>query len=77
MAYWAVKANVIHFTRLLATELAEHNINVNCICPGEIYTPLWEKIAAQSTRLFPEARGVTPREYFLKFVVSRVLLKRR
>ena len=76
MAYWAVKASVIHFTRLLAAELAEHNINVNCICPGEIYTPLWEKIAAQSTRLLSEVKRVTPREYFLKFVVSRVPLKR-
>ena len=76
MAYSAAKASVIHFTRILAAELAEHNINVNCICPGVIYTPLWEKIAAQFTRLLPEAKGMTPREYFDKFNVPRVPLKR-
>ena len=69
MAYSAAKASVISFTRTLAMELAEHNINVNCICPGVIYTPLWEKIAAQHVRLLPEAKGMEPREYFFKVVV--------
>jgi len=76
MAYSAAKAGAIHFTRILASALAEHNINVNCICPGVIYTPLWEKIAAQRIRILPEAKGMIPREYFDKFLVSRVPLKR-
>ena len=76
MAYSATKAGVIHFTRTLASALAEHNINVNCICPGVIYTPLWEVYGAQFTQLLPEAKGMTPREYFDKFLVPRVLLKR-
>ncbi len=76
MAYSVAKAADIHFTRSLATVLAEHNINVNCICPGVIYTPLWEKIAAQSIRRLPEAKGMTTREHFLKFAVPLVPLKR-
>jgi len=76
MTYNIFKAADIHLTRSLATALAEHNINVNCICPGIIYTPLWEVFAAKFTRILPEARGMTPREYFDRFLVSRVPLKR-
>lgn len=39
-AYSAAKAAVIHFTRMIATELAPHRIRVNSISPGVIHTPL-------------------------------------
>lgn len=39
-AYSAAKAAVINLTTTTATELAEHNIRVNAICPGLIFTPL-------------------------------------
>src|SRR3979409_545792 len=35
-AYCASKAGVVMFTRVLAMELAEQRINVNCIAPGYI-----------------------------------------
>jgi len=47
-AYVASKAGVIGFTKVLACELGIYNINVNCICPGLIDTPMWhagDKIA--------------------------------
>src|SRR5689334_1261925 len=34
--YSAAKAAVIHLTRSVASELGEHNVRVNCICPGGI-----------------------------------------
>ena len=36
MAYGVSKAGIIHFTGLLALELAGHNINVNCLAPGAV-----------------------------------------
>ncbi len=39
--YSAAKAAVIHLTRTVAMELGEHNIRVNCICPGGIATPIF------------------------------------
>jgi len=36
MAYGISKAGIIHFTGLLALELAGHNINVNCLAPGAV-----------------------------------------
>ena len=76
MSYAVAKAGVIRFTQALALELAEYNINVNCVCPGVIYTPLWAENAKRSAELNPEASGMSPREFFDKFVVPRVPLKR-
>jgi NAD(P)-dependent dehydrogenase (short-subunit alcohol dehydrogenase family) len=44
-AYCASKAAVIQLTRVAALEAAEagHNIRVNCIVPGGVKTPMWEK----------------------------------
>jgi NAD(P)-dependent dehydrogenase (short-subunit alcohol dehydrogenase family) len=38
MAYRASKAAVIHFSRSIAIDLAEHGIRVNCIAPAHIAT---------------------------------------
>jgi NAD(P)-dependent dehydrogenase (short-subunit alcohol dehydrogenase family) len=38
--YRAAKAGVIHFTRSIAVELAEHGIRVNCVAPGNIGTAI-------------------------------------
>jgi NAD(P)-dependent dehydrogenase (short-subunit alcohol dehydrogenase family) len=43
-AYNATKAGVILLTQVMAVELAEHNIRVNCVCPGYIVTPMAEEI---------------------------------
>jgi len=38
--YATAKAAIIHLTKSVALELSEHNVRVNCICPGGIATPL-------------------------------------
>ena len=38
-AYCVSKAGVVMFTKVLAMELAEHRINVNCVAPGVIEIP--------------------------------------
>ncbi len=42
-AYSASKGAVTLFTRSLALELASFGIRVNCVCPGDIMTPLTER----------------------------------
>jgi len=39
-AYAAAKAAIIGFTRSMAVEVAQHNIQVNAVCPGEVDTEL-------------------------------------
>lgn len=77
MASYAVaKSGVIQFTRLVALQVAPFNVNVNCICPGVLYTPLYERSAPRRKETTPGAENLTHREYFDKYVVSRVPMGR-
>ncbi|OAL17450.1 hypothetical protein AYO22_11673 [Fonsecaea multimorphosa] len=41
-AYGAAKAGVINLTRIMALDHAEDGIRVNCVCPGNMVTPMTE-----------------------------------
>ena len=85
MPYGAMKAGDISLTWSLARALAPYDVNVNCICPGYVYTPLWERNATQlheaARRLRAEGKAtlkgfaaedvenLTPYEVWLKRVV--------
>ena len=45
--YCAAKHGVIGLTKALAIEVADHNINVNAICPGTVESPSLEGLATQ------------------------------
>lgn len=47
LAYSVSKAAVISLTRMLSEALATHDINVNCLCPGSIATPMLQDVAEQ------------------------------
>ena len=57
MPYAAMKAADISVTWSLARALAAYNITVNCICPGFVYTPLWERGATFWYNLIREAKA--------------------
>lgn len=45
LAYSASKAAVISMTRMLSEALAADDINVNCVCPGSVATPMLRDVA--------------------------------
>ena len=61
--YNVSKAGVISLTQGQAQGLAPHNINVNAICPGLLWTPMWERITARNA-MTPNPGEKTPRELF-------------
>ena len=48
IAYGTVKAAVLHFTRMLARDLADDNIRVNCVVPGVIRTRFHDKMTPEA-----------------------------
>ena len=47
--YSATKAGVLELTACLAREYAEYDININCVLPGIIRTPLWNQMLVEMT----------------------------
>ncbi len=58
IAYAGTKGAVIAMTRIGASQLARHNINVNAICPGATRTHLYETIQNEIVA----KRGITHEE---------------
>jgi NAD(P)-dependent dehydrogenase (short-subunit alcohol dehydrogenase family) len=46
-SYCAAKGGAVNLTRAMAIDHGQHNIRVNCICPGDIDTPMLRSECAQ------------------------------
>jgi len=46
-AYCAAKGGVVNLTRAMAIDHGKHNIRVNCVCPGDVDTPLLQSECLQ------------------------------
>jgi len=75
-AYAAAKAGVISLTKSLALEYAAHDIRVNVICPGFLWTRAWEGLAQGIKLSVPEYAALEPYQVFLEVVRRGVPLGR-
>ena len=66
------KAGVLRYTQGAALELAPYNINVNAICPAQVWTPMAERIAGH----LHGSSAEDPREQFLSRARDTVPLGR-
>lgn len=64
--YAASKGGVISLTSTLALEFARFNINVNCVAPGAVMTPMFETVPEEMRERFreriPMGRFAAPEE---------------
>lgn len=75
-AYAASKAAVINLSQAVARQLAPYSINVNTICPGLIWTPLWAGGVDFMKKARPELKDVDPEVAFNLMVQNAVPFKR-
>jgi meso-butanediol dehydrogenase/(S,S)-butanediol dehydrogenase/diacetyl reductase len=75
-SYAASKAAAINVSQAWAFKLAPHGINVNTVCPGLIWTPLWQDIAKWRKSTDEQNAGFTPRQIFQRTVSESVPLGR-
>lgn len=66
-AYGITKAGLINLTQVMANELAQEGIRVNCVCPGPIMTPLAMQVHTEQVQetwksAVPMHRYGTPHE---------------
>ena len=64
-AYAVSKAAVLRYTKGLANTLAPHNINVNAICPGAVWTRFQEAGALSRQRADPSLANKDLEQIFL------------
>ena len=62
MSYGAFKAGLNYFTMTLAWDLAQHNINVNGVAPGGVFTGMAKRGMARNIKANPEAKDMTLEE---------------
>ncbi|MBT3311346.1 MAG: glucose 1-dehydrogenase [Desulfobacterales bacterium] len=74
--YSASKAGVINFSQAMATYMGPYNVNVNTICPGVIWTPLWEEFAKVVVKTNPDFEGSEPKDVIFNMVDERIPLQR-
>jgi NAD(P)-dependent dehydrogenase (short-subunit alcohol dehydrogenase family) len=75
-AYSAAKAGVISLTKSMALEFAPDDIRVNAICPGLLWTRVWEMMATGLKMSVPAFGDREPRDIFLDIVRRQVPLGR-
>ncbi|NQW16576.1 MAG: SDR family oxidoreductase [Chloroflexi bacterium] len=62
--YGVSKAGVIQWTMHLALQIAKHGVTVNVVCPGTLWTPMWERIAQMRSLYDSRYEGMEPNDIF-------------
>lgn len=74
--YSVSKMGVVTFTKIVAKEMAQHNVNVNAICPGILWTQFWQETGARMAEGGGAFAGMAPRQVFDNRVNAIIPLKR-
>ena len=75
-AYGPSKAAVINYTQYCAATLGPHNINVNAICPGRVWTKFHDVAISERMRSDTSLAGANPQDVFNEDVANLIPLAR-
>lgn len=75
-AYGPSKAAVINYTQYCASTLGPHNINVNAICPGRVWTAFHDVAISERMRNDSSLVGANPQDVFNEDVANLIPLAR-
>lgn len=65
--YAASKAAALNLTVNLAKEMGPYQVTVNALCPGYVYTPMYENAAPAMTAKLPSLAGFSGKELVAHF----------
>ena len=74
--YAAAKNAMLSLTRLTAKDLGPHNITVNAVCPGFVWTNFWHTLAPKIAEVDPTYAGKSAREVFDLFIANSTPMQR-
>lgn len=74
--YSVSKAALNSLTKVMARDLAPHGVTVNAVCPGYVWTPMWDGVGGSMTGRPGGGEGRTPRAIFEDRVRTLVPMKR-
>jgi len=74
--YAASKAGVISLGQSLALQFAPYSVNVNTVCPGIIWTPMWAEGVDVLKSANPALKEADPQAVFQNIVKSQIPLGR-
>jgi meso-butanediol dehydrogenase/(S,S)-butanediol dehydrogenase/diacetyl reductase len=74
--YSASKAAALNYSQALALQLAPYDINVNTVCPGILWTAMWEVVGLRYAFTNWPDEKLTAREAFDRSIEQRVPLGR-
>ena len=70
-AYTASKGAIVALTRAWAADLIRFGVRVNCIAPGQVATPMTERVSGLDVNLLPLGREAEPKD-IVEVIVSLI-----
>ena len=72
-AYSASKAAIINLTQSYAIELGPHNINVNAICPGDVFTSMTKRVTSWINERNDNQKNISAKQFHKKMIENQPL----
>ena len=73
--YAVSKAGALNLTMNLAKELGPYQVTVNALCPGYVYTPMYENATPAMLTKLPALKGYTGKELVAHFAKLNCAMK--